>query len=189
MHALRWPKICKRKHKREWWTNNIFWTAIKSRLLQCKIIVLLGSFYNILCIFAVVSSSNYLTYGNRGAMLLQRNRCFSATFNALCLCVSNKLLTHTHTHTHSLSHTHSYLVSKNTLYDTRAKRAVSSTGFGLSKTSFVQFYNSYMCLPISGESCAKVVFSVDHIFLESKIYLKSLWQNNFLSSVLLCLDA
>ena len=133
-------------------------------------------FYNILCIFAVVSSTNYLTYSNRGAMLLQRNRCFSATFNALCLCVSNKLLTHTHTHTLSLSlsHTHSYLVSKKHIMRYACEACSIFYGLWTIQNFFVQFYNSYMCLPISGESCAKVVFSVDHIFLESKIYLKSL---------------
>ena len=63
-----------------------------------------------------MNSNNCLTHSNKGVMLLQRNRNFSTTFNALYLYVSNNLLTH------------SLLISKTAfiLLYTCAKRAVFS---------------------------------------------------------------
>ena len=63
-----------------------------------------------------MNSNNCLTHSNKGVMLLQRNRNFSATFNALYLCVSNNLPTH------------SLLISKTAfiLLYTCTKRAVFS---------------------------------------------------------------
>ena len=112
---------------------------------------------NIYCIFVIVNSNNCLTHSDKGMMLLQRNRNFSTTFNALYLCVSNNLLTHTHTHTHTLSLSLSLLISKTafTLLYTCAKRAVFSINKRFSKASFAQLYLSCMCLPITGKVVQK----------------------------------
>ena len=65
--------------------------------LNARVFTLLGLFCNIYSIFAIMNSSNCLTYSNKDAMLLQRDICFSVTFNALSLAGSNNLPTHTYT--------------------------------------------------------------------------------------------
>jgi len=79
-----------------------------------------------------------LTYQNKAT---QRTSKFFAFFSALCLVISNNLLTHTHTHTHT--HTQAHLAFNNTFFllaYARTRCGVTPINKGLLHVPFVHVF-------------------------------------------------